>query len=51
VSELAQPAGVVAVKAGTLDDKADLQPTVEAWCVDRQPWVSLPGMAVSLERE
>ena len=44
-------AGVVAVKAGTLDDKSDVQPTVEVWCVDRQPWVTLPGMAVSLERE
>ncbi len=51
VSELALSAGIIAVKAGTLDDKADVQPTVQAWCVDRQPWVDLPGMAVSLERE
>ena len=51
VSELAKTAGVIAVKAGTLDDRSDVQPTVEVWCVDRQPWVSLPGMAVSLERE
>jgi hypothetical protein len=51
VSELVQTDGVIAVKAGTLDDKADVRPTVEAWCVDRQPWVSLPDMAVSLERE
>lgn len=51
VSELAQPAGVIAVKAGTLDDKSDVQPTIEAWCVDRQPWVDLSGMAVSLDRE
>ena len=51
VSELVQTAGIVAVKAGTLDDKSDVQPTVEVWCVDRQPWVTLPGMAVSLERE
>jgi hypothetical protein len=51
VSELVQTAGVIAVKAGTLDDKTDVLPTVEAWCVDRQPWVSLPAMAVSLERE
>ena len=43
--------GVVAVKAGTLDDKSDVHPTVEVWCVDRQPWVTLPDMAVSLERE
>ena len=51
VSELVHPAGVVAVKAGTLDDKSTVQPTVEVWCVDRQPWVTLPGMAASLERE
>jgi hypothetical protein len=51
VSELAQTAGVIAVKAGTLDDKSDVNPTVEVWCVDRQSWVTLPDMAVSLERE
>jgi hypothetical protein len=51
VSELALSAGIIAVKAGTLDDKSSVQPTVEAWCVDRQPWVTLPPMAVSLERE
>lgn len=51
VSELAQPEGIIAVKVGTLDDKSDVEPTVQAWCVDRQPWVSFPDMAVSLERE
>lgn len=51
VSELAEPAGIVAVKAGTLDDKSAVNPTVEAWCAHKQPWVSLPGMAVSMERE
>jgi hypothetical protein len=51
VSELALSPGIIAVKAGTLDDKSTVNPTVEAWCVDRQPWVSLPGMAVSMERE
>lgn len=51
VSELVGAGGVVAVKAGTLDDHSDVRPTVEVWCVDRQPWVDLPGMAVSLDRE
>lgn len=51
VSELAKTAGVLAVKAGSLDDRSDVSPNVEVWCVDRQPWVSLPGMAVSLDRE
>ncbi len=51
VSELVLTEGVIAVKVGTLDDTSDLAPTVEAWCIDRQPWVELPGMAVSMERE
>ncbi|MFZ9697890.1 MAG: GFA family protein [Ilumatobacteraceae bacterium] len=51
VSELALSEGIIAVKAGTLDDKSTVNPTVEAWCVDRQPWVNLPGMAMSMERE
>ncbi|HMK11197.1 MAG TPA: GFA family protein [Acidimicrobiales bacterium] len=51
VSELAKTDGVIAVKAGTLDDKSTVLPKVEVWCVDRQPWVSLPDMAVSLDRE
>jgi hypothetical protein len=51
VSELALSPGIIAVKAGVLDDKSAVNPTVEVWTVDRQPWVSLPGMAVSMERE
>jgi hypothetical protein len=51
VSEIVKSEGIVAVKAGTLNDKSEIRPNVEAWCVDRQPWVSLPGISVSLERE
>jgi hypothetical protein len=51
VSVLTGGNGVIAVKAGTLDEKSKINPTVQAWCVDRQPWVDLPGMAVSLDRE
>ena len=51
VSEIVLSEGIVAVKAGTLDDKSDVAPNVEAWCVDRQPWVTLPAMAVSMDRE
>jgi hypothetical protein len=51
VSELTQSAGVVAVKAGTLDDRSEVAPNVEVWCVDKQPWVELPGMVASLDRE
>ena len=50
-SELVEAGTLVAVKAGTLDDRTDVQPMVEVWCVDRQPWVELPGMAMSLDRE
>jgi hypothetical protein len=51
VSEICKSDGLIAVKAGTLDDKSGVNPTVEAWCVDKQPWVALPGMALSMERE
>ncbi|HAP76458.1 MAG TPA: aldehyde-activating protein [Acidimicrobiaceae bacterium] len=51
VSELAKTPGVIAVKAGVLDDKSAVAPNVQVWCVDKQPWVDLPGMAVSLDRE
>jgi hypothetical protein len=50
-SAMAEPAGLIAVKAGTLDDRSEVTPTVEAWCEHKQPWVDLPGMAVSLDRE
>lgn len=50
VSEMAEPAGLIAVKAGTLDDHSWVQPQAEAWCVDKQSWVDLPGL-MSMERE
>lgn len=51
VSALVETEGIIAVKAGTLHEKSAVQPTVEAWCEHRQPWVDLPGMQVSLDRE
>ncbi len=51
VSEIVESNGIVAVKAGVLDEKADVLPTLEVWCVDKQPWVALPGMTASIERE
>ena len=50
-SALVEPAGVIAVKAGTLDDRSEVTPMVEAWCEQKQPWVDLPGMVASLDRE
>lgn len=51
VSALTGTEGIIAVKAGTLDDTSVVRPGVQAWCDDRQPWVDLPGMEVSLDRE
>jgi hypothetical protein len=51
LSEIALSEGIIALKAGTLDDTTSVKPTVEAWCVDKQSWVDLPGMAISMERE
>lgn len=51
VSALTGREGVIAVKAGLLDDKRSVTPTVQVWCEHRQPWVDLPGMAISLDRE
>lgn len=50
VSELVDPAGILALKAGTLDDHSAVQPQVEAWCVNKQPWVDLPDLT-SMDRE
>lgn len=50
-SSMIEPAGILAVKAGTLDDRSAVLPTVEVWCEHKQPWVALPDMAVSLDRE
>lgn len=51
VSALVETDGVIAVKAGTLDVKSEVRPNVEVWCEHRQPWVDLPGMDVSVDRE
>ena len=50
VSELIEPAGVLAVKAGTLDDRSGVAPQIQAWCVDKQPWVDL-GDIPTMDRE
>lgn len=43
VSELTGP-GILAVKAGTLDDRSGVKPTMQVWCEEQQPWVELPEM-------
>ncbi|MDE0803971.1 MAG: GFA family protein [Acidimicrobiales bacterium] len=51
VSELVATEGVVAVKVGTLDDRSDIAPAAEVWCVDKQPWVELASIQMSMDRE
>jgi len=35
--------GVIALKAGTLDDPSWLAPKLHLWCGSAQPWVALPS--------
>ena len=39
------------VKVGTLDDTSEIQPVAEVWCERKQPWVTLPDIPVSMDRE
>lgn len=50
-SALMEPVGILAVKAGTLDDRSGVVPTVQAWCAHKQPWVELANVTTALERE
>jgi hypothetical protein len=45
VSELMEPADILAVKVGTLDERADIAPQIQVWCDDKQPWIELAGIA------
>lgn len=49
-SELMERDGLIAVKAGTLDDRSDVSPGIQAWCDHKQPWVDLET-AVSMATE
>ena len=42
--------GVVAVKAGTLDDPSWVQPHMHMWRWSAQPWVSVAEGTVCFER-
>jgi len=35
-------AGIVNVKAGTLDDTSGLQPTMHTWVSSKQAWIQIP---------
>ena len=47
----AAAADLIFVKAGTLDDVSDLQPTTHYWTKRAQPWLRLPEDATLLEQE
>jgi hypothetical protein len=34
---------LIFIKAGTLDDKSWLRPTMHVWCESAQPWVQIPA--------
>jgi hypothetical protein len=44
VSELAVTPELVWLKAGTLEDTAQVQPTMQVYCASAQPWVALAGL-------
>ena len=50
-SEAMAERGIIAIKAGTLDEVTDLQPTVQYWVSSRQAWLPLPDGGVFKNRE
>ena len=43
--------GIIAIKAGTLDDVSDLSPRLHYWTRSKQPWVSLAADAATRDKE
>lgn len=43
-------AGLVFLKAGTLDDPSWVKPSAHIWCSEKQPWVSIEEDAASFPR-
>lgn len=50
VSEPATSAGMAFLKAGTLDDTSNLNPTVHIYTESKQPWVIIPEGAMTFPR-
>ncbi|MFQ3322955.1 MAG: hypothetical protein ACI90U_000771 [Pseudomonadales bacterium] len=38
------------LKAGTLDDKSWLEPTIHFWCDSAQPWIEIPDSILKFDR-
>lgn len=49
-SKAPSSAGMVFVKAGTLDDTTWLAPAVHIWCDSKQAWVSIPEGVVAIPK-
>ena len=50
-SDVMAERGIIAIKAGTLDDVSDLHPTVQYWTDSRQTWLPLAEGGVIKSRE
>lgn len=46
-----QARGVLAIKAGTLDEVDDLRPQRHLWVASKQDWLDLPSDIPSMDRE
>ena len=44
ISTFVEPPGIVALKAGTLDDTSSVAPQAQYWTAHKQDWVDLPGL-------
>ena len=50
-TEAARQQGIVFFKAGTLDETADLAPTVHFWTRSAQPWFEIPAGVTCREQQ
>jgi hypothetical protein len=50
-TEMARKDGIIFFKAGTLDETADLAPTVHFWTRSAQHWFTLPEGVTCLEQQ
>jgi hypothetical protein len=51
IHEPERMAGMVNVRAGTLDDTSWLAPRVQAWTASKQPWLRLEEGLLSFDRQ
>lgn len=49
ISTMVDPEGIVALKAGTLDDTSIVEPQAQYWVAHKQDWVDLPFAATETQ--